>query len=158
LIALPSAIVLGTGTPVSGWAGVVVRLLGNVLLGAAVLTPPSLRLGRAQARLLVLGLVGSALAAALVGRALDDRLPPPVDPSVQLGSATSALPAGHPVVLGAHALAVLIYAVAAVSFARQSARTGDELFRWVATGYVLAAFAAVHYLLFPSLYSAYVYT
>jgi signal transduction histidine kinase len=64
----------------------------------------------------------------------------------------------HPAVLAAQAVGAVLYAVAAVAFTRQSARTADALLRWVGAACVLAAAARVHYLLFPSLYSDYVHT
>ena len=52
----------------------------------------------------------------------------------------------------------MLYGIAAVAFTRQATRTPDELFRWLGAGCVLAAFARLHYLLFPSLYLEYVYS
>src|SRR3712207_6126779 len=85
-------------------------------------------------------------------------LPPTIDPSAALDDASRPQLVAHPAVMIIQAMGAVLYGVAAVAFTRQSARTPDELFRWVGAGCVLAAFARVHYLLFPSLYSEFVYT
>ena len=53
---------------------------------------------------------------------------------------------------------MLLFSVAAFGFIRRSEGTGDELMRWLAAGAVLAAFSRMHYALFPSLYTGWVYT
>lgn len=53
---------------------------------------------------------------------------------------------------------MLLFTAAAFGFIRRSERTGDELMRWLAAGALLAAFSRLHYALFPSLYSGWVYT
>jgi signal transduction histidine kinase len=65
---------------------------------------------------------------------------------------------GHPLLLAAHAVGGIAYAVAALAFTHQSARRPDPLVRWLAAACALAAFSRVNYLLFPSLYSDFVYT
>ncbi len=55
-------------------------------------------------------------------------------------------------------LTMLLFTAAAFGFIRRSERTGDELMRWLAAGALLAAFSRLHYALFPSLYSGWVYT
>ena len=158
LTALPSAVTMAGDDEFSRWAAVAIRLLGTVLLTAAALSSPALRIRRRRATGLVLVLAGVVLAVALAGFVWGNRLPVAVDPAVRLDDATAPLLVAHPTVLAAQALGVVLYGIAAVAFTHQAGRTGDELFRWVAAGCVLASFARVHYLLFPSLYSDYVYT
>jgi hypothetical protein len=55
-------------------------------------------------------------------------------------------------------LGALLYAVAAVALTRKAARSPDELLRWVGAACVVGVFARVHYMLYPSLYSEFVYT
>ena len=64
---------------------------------------------------------------------------------------------GHPVVLGAQFLSVFLYAAAALGFQRRAEREPDELVRWFAAGSALSATARFSYVLYPSLYSDYVY-
>src|SRR3712207_481600 len=65
---------------------------------------------------------------------------------------------GHPVLLLAQVLAALCYALAAVFFTRQAVRSHDELLSWLGPAFVLGAFARLHYLLFPSLYTDWLYS
>ncbi|MGY1778841.1 sensor histidine kinase [Geodermatophilus sp. SYSU D01036] len=158
LTAVPNAVALAQGGEFSRWTGLVIRFCGTLLLLAAALTTPAVHLGRRSTALLSAG-VGAALATlAAVGVVLGDTLPPTVDPSQPLGDATRPVLSAHPAVLAVQALGALCYAVAAVAFTRQGRSSGDQLLRWLGAGCVLGAVARVHYLLFPSLYSDYVYT
>jgi signal transduction histidine kinase len=53
---------------------------------------------------------------------------------------------------------MLLFAVAAFGYAKLAERTGDQLARWLAIAGTLGAFSRLCYVLFPSLYSPYVYT
>jgi len=157
LTAVPDAVTPGRGDDLGYWAPLAVRLLGTVLFATAAWTPVRRRIGAraaAVASLTVLVLVAGVAAA---GTVWAGQLPPAVDPSLTGDGSRPALVA-HPVVLGVQGVGIVLYGFAALAFARQSDRTGDGLVRWVAAGCVLAAFSRVHYLLFPSLYSEYVYT
>lgn len=158
LTAVPSAVALGQEDDHNRWAALAIRFLGTVLLVAATLTSRAVRVGHSRA---VLAVLFAAALIAVVGTAglwWGEHLPPAVDPAADLDDASRPLLAAHPVVLAVQALGAVLYGIAAVAFTRQACRTGDELLRWVGAGCVLAAFARVHYLLYPSLYSAYVYT
>jgi signal transduction histidine kinase len=88
-----------------------------------------------------------------------ERLPSGVDPTLTPREALGRPHlSGHPLVLAVQLLLAGLYATAAVGFTRRAERTGDELLRWFAVGSVLASIAALHYFLFPSLYSQWVYT
>ena len=50
------------------------------------------------------------------------------------------------------------FGFAAVGFGRRAVDRGSELSLWLANACVLAAFARLHYFMFPSLYSEWVYT
>jgi signal transduction histidine kinase len=157
LTALPDALSPARGGSLSQWAPLAVRLLGTALLAAAALTPTHRRVGPRRTLLVVsvlLAVLGALGAAGLTGGRL---LPPAVNPQL-IGDAARPLLVAHPVVLVAQGVGVALYAVAAVVFTRQADRTGDQLIRWVAAGCVLASFARVHYLLYPSLYTEFLYT
>jgi signal transduction histidine kinase len=159
LTALPAALV-GQGPHAAQWDSLVVRLLGSVLLAVAALvpdrlTPPAGQGGRR--RVLVVG--GAFLVGLVVLRAVFiETLPPPVEVDVAAEQSGEPLVTGHPLVLSAQVVGLLLYAVAAVAFTRQAARTRDALLPWLAAHCVLSGTARLHYLLFPSLYSDYVYT
>jgi signal transduction histidine kinase len=63
-----------------------------------------------------------------------------------------------PVFLGAQVVGALLYAAAAVALTSKAARYGDELLRWMGAACAVSVFARIHYILYPSLYSDFVYT
>ena len=158
LTALPSAVTIGSGDEFSRWAALTTRFLGTLLLTAAALAPAHRKLGRSHTVAAVLLLGGLVAIVAATGLVWGGDLPPTVDPTADLGDATHPRLVAHPLVLAAQVVGAVLYAVAAVAFSRRSDRRQDELFRWVGSACVLAAASRVHYLLFPSLYSDYVYT
>jgi signal transduction histidine kinase len=157
LTAVPDALTGGRADELSNWAPLTVRLLGTALFTGAALTPAAMRERPRAAGLMATGVVMLLVALGVAGVVWGDLLPTAVD-SLRARNGLGAHLLAHPAVVGAQAASIVLYGVAATAFARQSDRTRDELLRWVAAGCVLASFAAVHYLLFPSLYSEYVYS
>ena len=158
LTALPSAVALAQGDDFSRWGALGIRLLGTLILTAAALVPPAVRMPRRSSRGAAGAVALLVIALGATGLLLGEGLPPTVDPTVPLDDASRPQLVAHPVVLGVQALGAVLYGVAAVAFTRRGAHSGDELLRWVGAACVLAAFARVHYLLYPSLYSEYVYS
>lgn len=158
LTAVPLATVGVTGEELTNWTPLGVRLLGTVFLVWAAVTPARVRVPQRPAAMLAAGVVVVLLAISVIGMSLGHLLPAAVDPDADLTQATRPVLDTHPVVVGVHAAGVVLYAVAAVAFGRQASSRQDELLRWLASGCVLASFGWVHYLLFPSLYSDFVYT
>ena len=156
LTALPSAIAQVRGDDFSRWEGLAIRLLGTAGLTAAALLGPRITVRRQTAAVVAAG--GVVLVVAVTGLLLSTTLPPTVEPGIGLGDARSPRLVAHPAAMAAQGLGAVLYAVAAVAFTRQGARSDDPLLRWFGAGCVLAATARVHYLLFPSLYSDYVHT
>lgn len=157
LAAIPTALALSGEEELSRWAPLVVRLVGTLLLVSAALSPAGARVrGRlAGPVVLLLALLVTGLSVLLL--VLGGDLPPPVDPADVPTTSSRPVVTGHPAALAVQAVSGLLYAVAAVAFTRRSARTHDDLLRFVGAACVLSAFARVNYLLFPSLYSDYVY-
>ncbi|WP_448625208.1 sensor histidine kinase [Geodermatophilus sp. URMC 64] len=158
LSALPNAVALAEGEEFSRWAGLVIRFAGALLLVGAALTSPAARLAPRRAGAVGAGVTAGLVLLAAAGIAFGDRLPPTVDAARSLADASSPVLAAHPAVLVVQAVAALCYALAAIVLTHQARATGDQLMPWVAAGCVLGAAARVHYLLFPSLYSEFVYT
>jgi signal transduction histidine kinase len=96
-------------------------------------------------------------AAALVLWLLRDALPTALSASPPT-SAQRPVITGHPLLLAAQGATALCFFAAAISFSRQASGRRDELLRWLGPACVLAAFARVNYVLFPSLYSDWFYT
>lgn len=70
--------------------------------------------------------------------------------------------AGHPVLFSAYALAAVCFFTGSVRFTlqehRRRSRAPDVLLRHVGPAFALSGFARVNYMLFPSLYSGWLYT
>jgi signal transduction histidine kinase len=104
------------------------------------------------------GVVGAlVIAGAVVLVLFHERLP------VALGqtppsSAARPVITGHPLLLTAQAYSAVCFLVASMAFARQALRRGDEVLQWLGPACALLGFARVHYLLFPSLYSGWIYS
>jgi signal transduction histidine kinase len=158
LSALPSAVVMDSGQASSGWAALTVRLLGTFVLGAAALTPAARLVDGRQTRFVVAGLCVLLVVVAVVGVLWGETVLPALGTVVRSGRARGPVLEAQPAVLVAQSAGTLIYALAAVRFARQALGTRDPLFRWLAAGCVLGSFASAHYLFFPTLYSDYVYS
>jgi signal transduction histidine kinase len=73
-------------------------------------------------------------------------------------SAVRPVVTGHPLLLAGHAVGALGFVVAAVAFSAQASKRGDTLLKWVGPACVLGAFSRLHYMLFPSIYSGWIYT
>lgn len=140
------------------WLPVTVRTAGAVCILLAALSdgrPVRLRFAQRHAWLLPAALVVAVSAVLWLAR---DRVPVAFDRTYQPTSSEHPLLTGHPVLLTVQAVAALCFAVASVAFAGQSARGQDELLRWLGPAFALAAFARLNYLLFPSLYTDWLYT
>jgi signal transduction histidine kinase len=96
-------------------------------------------------------------ATALVVALLESRLPSGVEAYPQ--SANPARPelVGHPAVLGVQLATMALFAVASVGFVRHADQESDGFLRWLAAASAFAAFARLHYFLYPSLYTEWVY-
>jgi hypothetical protein len=116
LSAIPSAVLLSQDQELSRWAPLVARVLGTLLVTAAAVVPPARTVAPGRARTVVFGVVAAVLLLVLLALALGDRLPPVVDPSIDLSDSTRPLVAGHPLALIAQGVSGLLYATAAVAF------------------------------------------
>ena len=156
--ALPAA--LGQATErFPTWTQAAGRLVGGVALVVSAFAPDTkLRRPRTAAGLVIASAVVVLAVTAAAVAILAPSLPQAIDP--QLSPAASDRPriVGHPAILALQAIGAVLYASAAVGFTRAAGRGGDELTACFALASTLGAFARVNYLLFPSLYSEWVYT
>jgi signal transduction histidine kinase len=142
------------------WAPLIGRLLGALFLACAAFVPATRLRNPRRSALVLLGFEALLLAAigVFVGLFADD-LPAGLDPTLSPPEALSRPQlSGHPALLAVQLQLAVLYSVAAVGFVRRAQRRDDELLHWFSIGSVLAAVAALHYFLFPSLYSRWVYT
>jgi len=140
------------------WLPLTVRLAGAVCILLAALTgdrPIRQAFAQRHAWLLPLLLIVVVACALWVNRS---DLPLALDPASDVPSSGGSLLTGHPALLIAQTLAALCFFGASAGFAAQSAVRGDELLFWLGPAFALAAFARVNYVLFPSLYTDWLYT
>jgi signal transduction histidine kinase len=154
LTALPTALTFGqVGDPTDRGA-TAIRLLGTFVLTAAAVVPRRtyVRDRRTVLAVAAMAVLGVVLGLVLIGSLrVDDVLAAPDD-------ATRPLLVSDPALLTAQGIGAVLYAVAAVCLTRKVAHHADELLRWVGAACVVGVFARIHYLLYPSLYSEFVYT
>jgi len=86
-----------------------------------------------------------------------DGLPAALGPNPP-ASAERPMVTGHPVLLVVQGLSALCFLVASVAFTGRAVRRDDELLRWLGPACALGGFARLNYVLFPSLYSDWLYT
>jgi signal transduction histidine kinase len=73
-------------------------------------------------------------------------------------SAQRPVISGHPLLLVAQGFGAVCFLVASVAFTVRAVRRHDELLRWLGPACALGGFARVNFVLFPSLYSDWLYT
>jgi signal transduction histidine kinase len=139
------------------WAPIAGRLLGaaGIAVGAFLPAAPVWHPRRALVRMFFV-VAATLLALGAGAAALSPHLPVGMDPDIPPDPAGPDL-TGEPALLVPQVVGMLLYAVAAVGFVRRAERTADALMSWFAAAATLAAFARLNYLLFPSIYSEWVY-
>lgn len=141
-------------SPEASWAALFVRCGGAVAMAAA----PFAR-GTFRSRPRSLGLFGAigALGLTIVGKLAAPSLPPLAPPGITPTELAAAAQHLSPAVLAIQAALVVCFGASAVGFLRIAGRTLDPLLDWIAKAAILAAFARVNYLVFPSLYTDFVF-
>jgi signal transduction histidine kinase len=156
-VTLPGVVRPDLDSAAASWAALVVRLVGALLVVAAALVPSdSVRVGVRPARdlaVVLLGIVGLGAVTWVLAAGFPDLV------TVSVSAEESSRPAfdGHPAVFVVQVVDLACYAVAAVVFTRRSALEDDELLGWVGAASAVAVSARVCYLLFPSLYTDWLY-
>lgn len=139
------------------WLALLVRTLAAGLFAAAAVTPRTARVDRRTGRRAVLGSGVAFVWLAAIALLTADRLPRTL-PEDLPRAAGGPLLVGHPALVALQFLAMVLFAAAAFAFHRAARRERDEFLLWVAAATALAAGARLNYLIFPSLYSDYLYT
>jgi signal transduction histidine kinase len=140
------------------WLPLSLRLVGACLIVAAALSRTSFVVKGGWSQwpvLLSLAVVAGLSVALWVGRSA---LPAAFDVAEYAAAAQPRILPGHPVLLTVQAFSGVCFFVAAAAFTRQAMRQHDELISWLGPACVLAAFARINYVLFPSLYTDWLYT
>jgi signal transduction histidine kinase len=155
-----AALVSGVGVAqpytLEAWVPLSLRVTGVLLIAAAALSGDREVTSLLRSRTVSAPLV---LAGAVVGGLLAFHASLPVAVAETIpASAARPVVSGHPLLLAGHAVGAVAFVVAAVAFSAQAARRDDVLLRWIGPACVLGAFSRLHYVLFPSLYSGWIYT
>lgn len=157
LVTLPAVFGAGVGVATTNWAAVVIRFVGAVMIVVAALLPdrqvhdPSRPVLEVTGAVVVFG--GIVLAVVVLAAGLPEAV------EVEFVPEQSARPTlqGHPLVLAVQVANLVCYTVASFAFTRRGARRGDELLSWFGAAAALGAWSRGHYLLFPSLYTEWLY-
>lgn len=156
LAAVPAALSPADGQ-FATWAPAAARLVVAGGLCAASFSHPRARREDVSGRLAVAVVMAVVAAVAAVVAVAATHLPVPVDPSIDPSRSSRPFLAGHPLSFAVQAADMALYLVATIRFRRIGARTGDPLIGWLAVSTALAALARFDYMLFPSLYTQWVY-
>jgi signal transduction histidine kinase len=155
LSAIAHAVSTGDRTFAS-WAPVSGRLLAAFGFCIVAFRPATERESpRRRGWLLALDTVAATAVAAGVVAATLRWLPSPVDPGLSPLRSSRPVFVGAGLTVGVHTVTALLYAAATVGFSRKSTRGLDT---WFGASCALQSIAALNYLLFPSLYSEWLYT
>ena len=157
LVTAPRVLAPEEAQAAASWAALVLRLAGALLLAAAALAGPHRHHRPSHPMRDALVVLGVVLAVVVFVVVLSPRWPEVVAVQLPVENSSAPVLSGHPVAMATQVVNLLCYAVAAVVFTRRAARTGDELVGWLGAAAALGAWARVNYLLFPSLYTEYLY-
>jgi signal transduction histidine kinase len=158
LAAVPAAVSNGKPERFSTWAPLLGRLVGEITFAYAAFAPRRRLEHPTRAAAIAFSASAAALVAiAVVVAAISFELPAGVNPSISPSALKDPFTIGPLALLAAQAFGFVVYAAAAVGFTRRAERRRDELMLWLAIGAVLAAISRWNYLVYPSLYSPWLY-
>ncbi len=137
------------------WLRTAGSLMGAIALACAAFSPDvELRRPRREAATLLSGLAAALVLVAVGVAVLGVQSPLGPDPT-----SSDAPQIGEWDTLGSlHLVAMSLFALAALGFARRARATTDALIVWLAVGSTLSAFARLHYFLFPAMDANWVFT
>ena len=155
---IPSVVLQGRPDIRHGWAPAVLRLVASATLLLCARAHVARTTPRARSALAPFAAAAAAVTAiGGISLAVARRLPDPLNATV-ITQTVDMLLAGHPGFMVIQGLNMTMAGLAAYSFIRRASDEHDELFFWVGAACVFSSFARLNFLLFPSLYTEYVYT
>ena len=144
--------------PFSTWTTLVASgLSAAVLAAAALVRPVRIRNYEHVGRIVVVAMGVALIAIGAIVAPLLDRLPIGIDPARSPLNVPGPI-SGNLAIAGVQLAVALLFMLAAIGFTRRAEATGDEFFQWLGAAAVFAAFARANYVVYPSLYSEWVYT
>ena len=142
------------------WARLCGQLLGTSLFAAAAVIPRRrlLRLSRLQTIAAALSLPAALVGVGIFVSLFESQLPTGVElvPTPEASGRPRLV--GDVSLLSAQLAGMGLYCFAAYGFGRKARSSGDQLMKWLAVAAVFGAFARLNYFLYPSLYTAWVYS
>lgn len=140
------------------WLPLSVRVAGALLLAGAALAGDRCLTPERRHRWPLVPIVSMVTVASGLLWTFRSSLPVALDVNGLSVDAQHPLLTGHPVLMSAQVVSAVSFGLAAALFTTQAGRSSDELLSWVGPGFILGAFARLNYLLFPSLYTDWLYT
>lgn len=139
------------------WASLIARLIGAAILAVSAFV--AVRVRTVPVSAITTGVVGLMAAIAGVSWLLATATPDAVRIQAAIEESARPLVDVTAAVVILQVTIGLLFAVAATGFAVRAVRApGDVFARWLTMGTVLQALSRVHFVLFPSLYSDWLYT
>lgn len=157
MLVIVPAVTNGQAIVWTSWIPLVVRLFAAILIATAAARPAQRITNNDHVRQLLGLAVTAVFGLIVIGVVFRGNLPAPLNPTLSPASSTHPVFVGNRAVLVAQAAHAVLYGFASIAFTVYAQRNKDDLTRWLAAGCMLAAFARFNYLLFPSLYSQYLY-
>jgi signal transduction histidine kinase len=145
------------GGTIDVWLPLTVRVVGSILIAVAAVASAERKVLPTGRRWAVAGPAAVVAGAFVAFFAARSRLPVALDATYFPTSAQHPVLSGHPALLVAQAVAAACFLLASIAFTRKSLRQHDELLRWIGPACALAAFSRLNYMLFPSLYTDWLY-
>lgn len=139
------------------WLPLVVRLAGVLCISAAALRGPRALTTRRWGPFHLGPALGVTAVAAVVLRWQAADLPTALPQQLSPRAVSERLAAGHPLLTASMVLSAACFGFAAIAFTLQAREERDEVLLWLGPACALAMFARINYVLFPSLYSDWLY-
>lgn len=140
------------------WLPLAIRVAAAFSIAAAAIVGTRPKLARATLAQALVPVLGILALLVIAFSALVSYLPAALDPNLSPDPFYQAALESHPALLTAQVVSALCFLLAAALFTGQAERRDDQLVHWLGPACVFAAFARINYLLFPSLYSEWLYT
>ncbi len=157
LVAIPIAVGADITSAVTTWAPLLVRFAAAVLFLVAALVPGRQVTRRADLTREAVVIGALLVAVVMAATLLDEYLPSAVTALSPPEASGHPRFEGHRLVIALQLANLACYAAASVAFTRQAQRTSDELVSWLGAAAAINAWARINYLLYPSIYSEWLY-
>jgi signal transduction histidine kinase len=140
------------------WFPLATRVIALGFVAASSLAPRDIVVARSWDRWSLAGAASVLVALLVVIGGFAGRLPVAVDPDIAPADGGTVFEVGHPLLAAGLTVSIILLGIATAAFTNDARRDGDETLRWFAAACALGVFARVNYVLYPSLYSHWLYS